>query len=986
MCHLKYEEFTVRSDSSIFKSKLCDGKKDCKNTDLDEMDCEPSNSCESGMVPDCDEVCECDTCSDEAFCPAKGVVCDNHQLYVGPDKICDHKDDCDDWTDEKNCTEVICDITLYFNGVKSHPQAFDPESPVSKTEKLMKDDNCDGIPRCDDFSDEVVCEQRTCKRGTLTVTLNGANLCTEPKLGNFSRICDDATDQINCTNISDVAMRCHIGGHPSTVSKYVICKELEGMCDDGMDSDCKQVLDDCLIHKHQLCDGVPDCDGAEDEREEFCQLSESFKCIRRYKGDSKNIELPIPYHWIGDKVVDCENGADEDLNEWKICGDMREPWATSFTEAGMSCPNFYFCGNETKEIVPFSYLCDKMNSCGRENEVCSAMKNHDITTKLLEDKKNGYRRSSFCFPGLESLQFLASNCTKNELYHPDRPFGVTAQSPIFAPHKKIDCSYLYGETYVVASCLGLCSDETIACPWNRLDVGSCRTAYRQKKHLKTYAVDHNNEAYLSLVFQRRIGQYTVGEDRRTGIGRFYTPELFSCPNKKCIPFEKVCNLADDCGDGADENNCSNHFKCSLSREFIPVSSECDGIFDCSDASDECNDRCGSNLKIIESLSLTICAWTMGILAAFLNTIAVIATAKQLYAQKSFIKLTNLVFVLLIAFGDMCVGIYLIAISAINSKYKADGQAFCKNRYNEWLSGGACAAMGVLSTFGSQLSLYAMTVLSLFRFYCTKKKSLGRTPLTWKIKGSIASFSALLILISLLISTVPLIGSAEDFFVNGLVYPGNPLLVGALGKDQHVKILQTHYGLFFQKGVLSWQKIRALVQGMFTSFNGPVVGKRIHFYGNEGVCLFKFFVTPDDPQRAYTWFIISQNTICFFIITFSYILVHLIVDKSSKRAAADKDKGSNKNATLNRKITLMITTDFLCWIPFIIVCLLHYTGVMNATPWYALFSIVFIPLNSVINPLLYDTAGFIDFLQKLRLRSVAANGASTRTDLMTTELN
>ena len=130
----------------------------------------------------------------------------------------------------------------------------------------------------------------------------------------------------------------------------------------------------------------------------------------------------------------------------------------------------------------------------------------------------------------------------------------------------------------------------------------------------------------------------------------------------------------------------------------------------------------------------------------------------------------------------------------------------------------------------------------------------------------------------------------------------------------------------------------------------------------------------------------KSLICFFIITFSYILVHLIVNKSSKRAAADKDKGSNKNATLNRKITLMITTDFLCWIPFIIVCLLHYTGVMNATPWYALFSIVFIPLNSVINPLLYDTAGFIDFLQKLRLRSVAANGVSAGTDLTTTELN
>ena len=57
--------------------------------------------------------------------------------------------------------------------------------------------------------------------------------------------------------------------------------------------------------------------------------------------------------------------------------------------------------------------------------------------------------------------------------------------------------------------------------------------------------------------------------------------------------------------------------------------------------------------------------------------------------------------------------------------------------------------------------------------------------------------------------------------------------------------------------------------------------------------------------------------------------------------------------MQRKIAMIITTDFFSWIPFVIVCGLHTIEVIDATPWYALFSIIILPINSVINPLLYD---------------------------------
>ena len=57
--------------------------------------------------------------------------------------------------------------------------------------------------------------------------------------------------------------------------------------------------------------------------------------------------------------------------------------------------------------------------------------------------------------------------------------------------------------------------------------------------------------------------------------------------------------------------------------------------------------------------------------------------------------------------------------------------------------------------------------------------------------------------------------------------------------------------------------------------------------------------------------------------------------------------------MNRKIAIIIATDFFCWIPFIVICALHSLEVIDATSWYAPISIIILPINSIINPLLYD---------------------------------
>ena len=533
------------------------------------------------------------------------------------------------------------------------------------------------------------------------------------------------------------------------------------------------------------------------------------------------------------------------------------------------------------------------------------------------------------------------------------------------PNKTMDCRYLYGTQYLTTSCSGMCTNKNSACVLKPLKYNSCVDQIGESDRIHTLVTPQSGAPYLTLV---------------TKIRNYYTiPTLFECQSGQCISFDKVCNLANDCGDWSDENDCENQFSCRNNEDRLPWNRYCDGRFDCQDYIDECGDDCPKFLAVIEKPYLVVLSWTFGLLASILNIITIVATSFQIFQETSLVKIMNLTMILFIGLGDMCVGMYLIAISVVNYQYQHGDTTFCKDYYR-WLTSGACSALGVLNTFGSQLSLYSMTILSVFRVFCVKKVNIrGRT--TWKGGMMIIIVCLIIILLSVTVSLIPLFPQLEDYFVNGLAYFYNPLLIRSYDKSEHSAILREHYGKF-QEQSLSWKLIVKMVSDMFSRFNNePVEGRKVNFYGNSGVCLFKFFVRDDEPQKIFSWFVILQNAMCFLVVSFSYMIVYVTVADSSKTVAADstsnkrsnsqasvsRRKRSDKNRVLNRKITMVILTDFLCWVPFIFICSLHYFEVLDATKLYSLFSIVILPLNSVINPLLYDNSGLMEFAREKLLK-------------------
>ena len=329
---------------------------------------------------------------------------------------------------------------------------------------------------------------------------------------------------------------------------------------------------------------------------------------------------------------------------------------------------------------------------------------------------------------------------------------------------------------------------------------------------------------------------------------------------------------------------------------------------------------------------------------------------------------------LIGSGDFLIGLYLIILSVYDSLIF--GTKFCR-RQAEWLTGSACLTLGVISTIGSQISLFSMTAMSLIRMYGLLYRSMRISgPVNKKAVTRVVLLCSSIIFLSLAIALVPLVPSFEDYFVQGMHYdPAYKVFIGFPNKDRHIKVLEEYYRNNTTSNTskitsgLPWKEIGKKVDGMFTQDHGTLSRRPVHFYGNDGVCLFKYFVRTDDARRnrkdlgtkivisdPVVWTMLVVNLICFIIITYCYIRININTWQSTQSSGQqDNPERLRENRAIQIRIMMIVATDFMCWVPFLFISGLHNLGQIDASDWYTSFAMTVLPLNSVINPLIYDKA-------------------------------
>ena len=134
-------------------------------------------------------------------------------------------------------------------------------------------------------------------------------------------------------------------------------------------------------------------------------------------------------------------------------------------------------------------------------------------------------------------------------------------------------------------------------------------------------------------------------------------------------------------------------------------------------------------------------------------------------------------------------------------------------------------------------------------------------------------------------------------------------------------------------------------------NIKVEGAQVGFYGSNGFCLFNYFVSDENPQKWFVGFVMVINLACVMIIAISYTIVNASARNSIIIAGATNKALKERNRLIQRKVAILITTDVLSWLPLLSVTILHYAELLDASTWHSFFSIIFIPCNSIINPLL-----------------------------------
>ena len=686
VCGRLSSRITDRTDSAVLcGGYLCDDKdggikltkcieERCEDVKLKDRQC-PTSTENNEDISYCDNKCDMYGCEDESGCRGYnyGVNCtsDGRNRYVPPEFLCDGSRQCDSDKDETGCS-----ISNGEPGTCIH----------SKLSKIMNVNK--------------------------TVPILNSTRCSVLGLYPY---CEGYLEQTNCSDVERIAGQCSVNGFRTTISNYVMCdfgeEQLPGpinLCDDGLESACVEPSSSsgCKIHKHKMCNGEVDCPDGSDEVHDSCSLmTGKFHCERLFYSKTKGL-MQFPISWILDNVTDCKNGEDEkmDSDAWKIC--LEKNYGQKLVKLQEeTCSNVFYCpGNSLKsKFIEFQNLCDGVESCGThggENNICNLARDFPVLTTRGKSQKSV----------LDLCSLISLECSIKQFR---RKFGKvlgvlnSAEMELKVPTNKVDCSMMFGEYYVYLSCLGLCLDQDAICPLNDkpLRHNSCPNQFPDRVY--TLA----NNSYLTFALKSQTDH------------TYYQPNLFQCSNSKCIEIQHVCNLVDDCGDFSDEANCNNHAVCQDNGgHLISFTQVCDGIYDCFDLSDECNELCGR--EILGHWTLKCICWIMGILAVIFNALTVFKGVLSLSELRnkttSLFVLFNKSLVTLIGSGDFLIGVYLITLSIYDSI--VFGWDYCKFQA-EWLTGKTCSVLGVLSTVGSQVSLFAMTVLSVIRVVGVFKRTL-----------------------------------------------------------------------------------------------------------------------------------------------------------------------------------------------------------------------------------------------------------------------
>ena len=407
----------------------------------------------------------------------------------------------------------------------------------------------------------------------------------------------------------------------------------------------------------------------------------------------------------------------------------------------------------------------------------------------------------------------------------------------------------------------------------------------------------------------------------------------------------------NCSKGFDELHCPKRFVCTAENKVsIDVDQVCDGNQDCDDYRDEkdCkgndNSVFSSEQEMIANPVLRSCFWIMCI-AVISGNLYVITSTIHLFKTT---KLNNSsryqhVIILNVSIADMIMGIYLLIIAVYSDYYSGYyGQIDI-----EWRSSLHCSIIGSLAILSSEASCFFMVLLSSCRLHAIYKPFSTLSTSTRKYKLAIV----LVWIMAFLIAVLPILQQTSDYFVHRVEF-SNRFTRSKIWEKKHITKFACRLAMLKNRSMdcncNNWDSTKSFLK---TSNPEYFPGAEFGYYGQTSVCMARFYVNRGESGWEYSFVIITVNFFCFFFIAVSYICMFI---KAGKQRVIKNNQREKQQSRMQRRISRIIITDFLCWIPICIMAFVKLSGFHVDDVAYIVSAGLLLPINSAFNPLLYSS--------------------------------
>ena len=418
--------------------------------------------------------------------------------------------------------------------------------------------------------------------------------------------------------------------------------------------------------------------------------------------------------------------------------------------------------------------------------------------------------------------------------------------------------------------------------------------------------------------------------------------------------DKFYNIANkpNCFIGFDELNCSKRFACKAGNKVsIDVDQVCDGKQDCNDNRDEkdCKDNenriFSSEQEMIAIPALKSCFWIMCIAVISGNVYVITSTAHLLKSAKlnKALKYQNVI-ILNISIADILMGIYLLSIAVYSAYFSGYyGQIDFK-----WRSSLRCSLIGSLAVLSSEASCFFMVLLTSTRLYTIYKPFSTLSISTRKYKLAIISVW----LMAFIVAVFPVSHQTFDYFVHSVEF-SNRFTRSKIGNKEKVTKFACRLAMLKNKSMKcncsDWDSTKSFLTTNNLKYSP---GAEFGYYGQTSVCMPRFFVYRGESAWEYSLVIVTFNFLSFFFIAVSYICMFLKAKEN--KLAVKNNQREKQQSRMQRRISRIIITDFLCWIPICIMAFVKLSGFHVDDAAYIVSAGLLLPINSAFNPLLYSS--------------------------------